>query len=129
MKFRGRLHETVYPVCSILRTREKLEAYIRANKEGIGVRLRRNWPLLALFFLVFRSKRLAELANRESRETSSAKALVLADDSGLEFPQFSNPLKVARNFGDGKIPDSGRSAWLLTLLAYGFVEQRSVEAA
>jgi len=54
---------------------------------------------------------------------------VLADDSGLEFPQFSNPLKVARNFGDGKIPDSGRSAWLLTLLAYGFVEQRSVEAA
>ena len=109
--------------------REKLEAYIRANKEGIGVRLRRNWPLLALFFLVFRSKRLAELANRESRETSSAKALVLADDSGLEFPQFSNPLKVARNFGDGKIPDSGRSAWLLTLLAYGFVEQRSVEAA
>lgn len=105
-------HQTIY--------REKLERHLVKNRNLVEKMIRRNWAIIALFYLIFRSKRLAELVERETRDAKDAKALSLYDVSGLHFPKFTNPLKVAREYGDGKVPDSAKSAWLLSLLAYGF---------
>lgn len=91
--------------------------------------------LIALFHLVFRSEKLATLANTErfrvarrgespTRRTynyAARKLVFLTDDPGMPEVKFTNPLLFLRDYSRWHKPNAAESAWLLHMLAFNYL--------
>ena len=138
LEFRSILETS--PLCDRLKMQpDVLEALSGSRSSVYTVHLRRMKHLITLFNLVFKSERLAGLANAESFRAprsggaqgtartrkrfnyAATQTIFLSDDPGIPETRFTNPLMFLRDYSRSHKPNAAEAAWLLHMLAFNYL--------